>query len=238
MVKFIFLKKLGHCELGENCNFAHSELELRSTPDLYKTALCNNFMSGECKLGEYCRFAHGESELRVKQPVCEPCPPSNQNGYFGQQGYNNHNGFNNYNGNQNNRGRFQGNNQRGRGGQGNRGGRGGWQGGQNNNRGGFGNKNDFQQNNGYQQQQQQGMNGMVYAQNPVAGQQQAVQYYMAGGVGPGGQPEGMVVNYAQPNATAIGTTGGQPGYHWRSTWVPTRLSNCAKSKRTINGNAN
>ena len=51
--------------MGDNCNFAHSELELRSTPNIYKTALCNSFMSGECKLGEYCRFAHGETELRT-----------------------------------------------------------------------------------------------------------------------------------------------------------------------------
>ena len=54
----------GHCEMGDMCKFAHSELELRSTPNIYKTALCNNFSNGECKLGDMCRFAHGEAELR------------------------------------------------------------------------------------------------------------------------------------------------------------------------------
>lgn len=73
--------------MGGECNFAHSELELRSTPNLYKTALCNSFMAGECKLGEYCRFAHGETELRA--PVIkssDQTTPMLAMNYFSQQG--------------------------------------------------------------------------------------------------------------------------------------------------------
>lgn len=89
--------KTGHCEMGENCNFAHSELELRSTPNIYKTALCNSFMNGECKLGEYCRFAHGEAELRKKPVERKPLMATNQ-AMFNQnnmQMNNNRNNFNN-----------------------------------------------------------------------------------------------------------------------------------------------
>merc|ERR1711904_388168 len=91
------ITKTGHCEMGDQCNFAHSELELRSTPNLYKTALCNSFMSGECKLGEYCRFAHGEAELRMK-PITEPTTCTyfpnvpNYGGPFMQRQYGNNNG--------------------------------------------------------------------------------------------------------------------------------------------------
>ena len=54
------------CKLGKECNFAHSELELRNQPDLISTRLCFQFSSkGRCKNGENCKFAHGRSELRT-----------------------------------------------------------------------------------------------------------------------------------------------------------------------------
>lgn len=54
----------GYCKNGENCPFAHGESELRSTPDLFKTAICNLWTQGKCNSGETCRFAHGYDDLR------------------------------------------------------------------------------------------------------------------------------------------------------------------------------
>ena len=48
-----------------NCTFAHSEVELRGTPDLVRTELCWQWASkGKCCRGNACRFAHGKDELR------------------------------------------------------------------------------------------------------------------------------------------------------------------------------
>jgi len=55
---------LGNCKYGDKCNFAHGEDELRSTPDLFKTAICNLWTQGKCTAGEQCRFAHGYEDLR------------------------------------------------------------------------------------------------------------------------------------------------------------------------------
>jgi len=53
------------CFMGNNCNFAHSEEELRVRPNLEGTGLCYQFMSkGHCKRGADCTFAHGKKELR------------------------------------------------------------------------------------------------------------------------------------------------------------------------------
>ena len=53
------------CKMGKDCNFAHSELQLRDQPDLVATRLCFQFSSkGRCKNGEDCKFAHGKAELR------------------------------------------------------------------------------------------------------------------------------------------------------------------------------
>ena len=53
------------CKLGKDCNFAHSELELRDQPDLVATRLCFQYSSkGRCKKGDDCKFAHGKQELR------------------------------------------------------------------------------------------------------------------------------------------------------------------------------
>ena len=57
--------KVNRCNLGADCNFAHSEVELRDQPDLVSTRLCFQFArKGHCKNGEECTFAHGKSELR------------------------------------------------------------------------------------------------------------------------------------------------------------------------------
>uniref|UniRef100_A0A0G4GHB5 C3H1-type domain-containing protein n=1 Tax=Chromera velia CCMP2878 TaxID=1169474 RepID=A0A0G4GHB5_9ALVE len=56
----------GFCRKGENCNYAHTETELRSGPALTKTKLCDAFLRGACRLrGEQCRYAHGEGDLRA-----------------------------------------------------------------------------------------------------------------------------------------------------------------------------
>uniref|UniRef100_A0A0G4ID31 C3H1-type domain-containing protein n=1 Tax=Chromera velia CCMP2878 TaxID=1169474 RepID=A0A0G4ID31_9ALVE len=67
----------GFCKRGEKCDFAHSEDELRSRPDLKKTRLCVAFMKGECLLqSDQCEFAHGEEERRFtddcwKTQICK-----------------------------------------------------------------------------------------------------------------------------------------------------------------------
>eukprot|EP00388_Colpodella_angusta_P037384 GDKK01041481.1.p1 GENE.GDKK01041481.1~~GDKK01041481.1.p1 ORF type:complete len:1002 (-),score=406.81 GDKK01041481.1:1120-4125(-) len=48
----------------DSCLFAHSEEELRPTPNLKKTRLCANFKKGSCSRGDACIYAHGDSELR------------------------------------------------------------------------------------------------------------------------------------------------------------------------------
>ena len=51
--------------MGNDCNFAHSESELREQPDLVATKLCFQFSSkGQCSKGAECTFAHGKKELR------------------------------------------------------------------------------------------------------------------------------------------------------------------------------
>lgn len=86
-------ERLGSCQLGESCGFAHGEDELGTTAPLnagagaaggfqqaggkgggptpaekelynFKTTMCNNFTNtGACQRGEKCSFAHGEDEL-------------------------------------------------------------------------------------------------------------------------------------------------------------------------------
>jgi len=65
--------KKGKCWVGSNCEFAHSESEIRETPDLTKTQLCTKFMTGNCTK-KNCSYAHGEAEL-VNRPSFkkQPC---------------------------------------------------------------------------------------------------------------------------------------------------------------------
>jgi len=66
----------GSCPMGEGCNFAHGENELRGMTKgglrkdvVYKTVLCEAFAQGKCRWGATCRFAHGEEELREVKPI-------------------------------------------------------------------------------------------------------------------------------------------------------------------------
>lgn len=57
------------CMMGDTCNFAHSDDELRHAPDLVATKLCYQFSSkGKCSKGATCTFAHGALELRPSPP--------------------------------------------------------------------------------------------------------------------------------------------------------------------------
>ncbi|AFZ79080.1 hypothetical protein BEWA_019250 [Theileria equi strain WA] len=51
--------------MKDNCPYAHSELELRSPPDLVKTAMCKLFLKQSCsKTSSECAYAHQFEELR------------------------------------------------------------------------------------------------------------------------------------------------------------------------------
>ena len=57
------------CPFGSGCKFAHSLSEMRSRPDLTKTALCkhvkfDNRATSTCSRGN-CKYAHSLAELRV-----------------------------------------------------------------------------------------------------------------------------------------------------------------------------
>ena len=55
--------------MGNDCNFAHSNEELRTT-DLTATKLCYGFTRyGHCNKGDTCTFAHGHKELRSSQQL-------------------------------------------------------------------------------------------------------------------------------------------------------------------------
>eukprot|EP00931_Biecheleriopsis_adriatica_P078777 TRINITY_DN5218_c0_g2_i1.p1 TRINITY_DN5218_c0_g2~~TRINITY_DN5218_c0_g2_i1.p1 ORF type:complete len:409 (+),score=81.32 TRINITY_DN5218_c0_g2_i1:75-1301(+) len=55
----------GRCLLGSSCNFAHDQQDLKATPNLQKTRLCNSFLAlGSCKFGSSCTYAHSADELR------------------------------------------------------------------------------------------------------------------------------------------------------------------------------
>ncbi|KAF4669887.1 hypothetical protein FOL47_002318 [Perkinsus chesapeaki] len=58
------------CPQGDRCSFAHSESELRSLPNLTKTAICYEQVYGKCgcKNGSRCKYAHSEEELRKYVP--------------------------------------------------------------------------------------------------------------------------------------------------------------------------
>lgn len=55
----------GACVYGKACAFAHNPNELKDSPDLTKTRLCQTYAeTGSCTDPE-CRFAHGDDELRL-----------------------------------------------------------------------------------------------------------------------------------------------------------------------------
>mmetsp|Transcript_65043 Transcript_65043/g.190281 ORF Transcript_65043/g.190281 Transcript_65043/m.190281 type:complete len:353 (+) Transcript_65043:64-1122(+) len=62
MCKFFVM---GGCQRGTYCSYAHSDRELSSRPDLYRTELCHRFKnSGRCRNGDACSFAHSRQQLR------------------------------------------------------------------------------------------------------------------------------------------------------------------------------
>jgi len=58
----------GTCARGATCSYAHSSTNLKESPDLAKTRLCQNFMNKKCFDPE-CPFAHGRHELRYTTGV-------------------------------------------------------------------------------------------------------------------------------------------------------------------------
>lgn len=73
----------GKCNRGVCCGYAHSEVELRAKPDLYKTQLCRAWQKkGFCERGDKCTFAHGEPEIRStsKDVVDAPWQRQTKNG--------------------------------------------------------------------------------------------------------------------------------------------------------------
>lgn len=62
MCKF-YLKQI--CMKGDSCKHAHSQEELRGSPDLRGTRLCNEFAeTGVCS-NAMCPYAHGQDQLRA-----------------------------------------------------------------------------------------------------------------------------------------------------------------------------
>merc|ERR1719159_393483 len=56
---------LGACNKGSSCGFAHSDVELKSRPDLSRTRLCRAYIqTGQCNNAN-CTFAHTKEELRA-----------------------------------------------------------------------------------------------------------------------------------------------------------------------------
>eukprot|EP00388_Colpodella_angusta_P022475 GDKJ01057475.1.p1 GENE.GDKJ01057475.1~~GDKJ01057475.1.p1 ORF type:complete len:1106 (-),score=341.72 GDKJ01057475.1:735-3887(-) len=60
--------KMGkHCPTGDDCHYAHSEAELRPTPNFTRTTMCKLVVAGEECLNDNCRFAHSREELRTSE---------------------------------------------------------------------------------------------------------------------------------------------------------------------------
>lgn len=55
----------GRCTRGDSCTYAHTDVELRSPPDLTKTKICSRWKRNACdKSPEQCAYAHGADDLR------------------------------------------------------------------------------------------------------------------------------------------------------------------------------
>mmetsp|Transcript_19509 Transcript_19509/g.56756 ORF Transcript_19509/g.56756 Transcript_19509/m.56756 type:complete len:293 (-) Transcript_19509:46-924(-) len=55
----------GRCRRGQQCTFAHSDIELQPRPDYFKTQLCiDYFRTANCSMGAECRYAHSPEEIR------------------------------------------------------------------------------------------------------------------------------------------------------------------------------
>jgi hypothetical protein len=63
--KFCKFKKLGICNRGAACTYAHSQRELQPLPDLFRTKMCFVMSkNGKCK-DPKCPYAHTKQELRT-----------------------------------------------------------------------------------------------------------------------------------------------------------------------------
>jgi len=70
---------VGACTRGEDCNFAHSIVQVREQPDFSKTRLCPDFKNfGRCEKGDECTFAHGKRDLRGKRTKAEQIQQAQQ----------------------------------------------------------------------------------------------------------------------------------------------------------------
>ena len=58
----------GRCVHGAECEYAHELGEVKDTPDLRKTTLCDLYEKGKCWRTD-CRFAHGVEELRGTEEI-------------------------------------------------------------------------------------------------------------------------------------------------------------------------
>jgi len=66
----------GICAKGSACNFAHSDSEHRTCPNLAKTCLCQDWMNGSCALmAAECKFAHGGDDMRYTSLAALRGPP-------------------------------------------------------------------------------------------------------------------------------------------------------------------
>lgn len=61
-----YFTQQGNCWKGSECQFAHSQEELRTPPDLTKTRMCAMYRLGCCKMSSSeCSFAHSLSDLKA-----------------------------------------------------------------------------------------------------------------------------------------------------------------------------
>uniref|UniRef100_A0A0G4G2G8 C3H1-type domain-containing protein n=1 Tax=Chromera velia CCMP2878 TaxID=1169474 RepID=A0A0G4G2G8_9ALVE len=67
---------LGNCKFGLNCNFAHSEVELRPKADLRKCEMCIHALQGfMCPRSAACAFAHNVAEMEEARRLFTCCSP-------------------------------------------------------------------------------------------------------------------------------------------------------------------
>eukprot|EP00429_Kryptoperidinium_foliaceum_P016315 CAMPEP_0176038768 /NCGR_PEP_ID=MMETSP0120_2-20121206/19215_1 /TAXON_ID=160619 /ORGANISM="Kryptoperidinium foliaceum, Strain CCMP 1326" /LENGTH=253 /DNA_ID=CAMNT_0017372163 /DNA_START=73 /DNA_END=834 /DNA_ORIENTATION=+ len=77
--KTVFCRYFPDCAKGAECNYAHTEDEIRVRPNFTKTRLCSGYLDGSCDLpASECRFAHGPEDLRrvaKRDPMEEAVDP-------------------------------------------------------------------------------------------------------------------------------------------------------------------
>jgi len=66
----------GRCTKGDTCNYSHEKVQQRAKPDLFRTQLCPELLSGGECMRKQCRYAHADSEVRVLAGI-QPHHPGN-----------------------------------------------------------------------------------------------------------------------------------------------------------------